>query len=168
MSDVVFGVTVAGRPAELEGAGSVIGPCTNTLPLRVQAGRGPAIEWLRGLQATQKRMERYAYTPLAQIQRWSGIRPPSRLFESLLVFQNWLPIEELCSRETGLRVWRCWEEEETPEPLTLAVEFGRSYSFRLIYDRSRFNAVDAAGLLDQLHALLTGIIDSPARPLAAP
>ncbi len=165
--DVVFGITVAGRPMELEGASSVIGMCINTIPLRVQTGGGPAIEWLRELQAAKKRMERHAHAPLAQLQRWSGIRPPSRLFESLVVFQNMLPVEELRSSETGLHVRRCWEDEETPEPLTLVVLLGRSYSFRLIYDRSRFNAVDAAGLLDQLHALLTGIIDSPARPLAS-
>ena len=41
-SDVVFGVTVSGRPAELAGVETMIGLFINTVPLRVRldAGRG--------------------------------------------------------------------------------------------------------------------------------
>ena len=38
--DVVFGVTVAGRPAELAGIEHMVGLFINTLPLRVQAAAG--------------------------------------------------------------------------------------------------------------------------------
>ena len=40
--DVVFGVTVAGRPPEIAGIESMVGLFINTLPLRVQAAAGKA------------------------------------------------------------------------------------------------------------------------------
>ena len=41
-SDVVFGVTVAGRPAELAGVEQMVGLFINTLPLRLKLAAGAA------------------------------------------------------------------------------------------------------------------------------
>ena len=50
--DVVFGVTVSGRPAELSGIESAIGLFINTLPLRVRIDPDASCAtWLEGLQA---------------------------------------------------------------------------------------------------------------------
>ena len=49
--DVVFGVTVAGRPAELAGVESMVGLFINTLPLRVALPPAkPLCDLLRQLQ----------------------------------------------------------------------------------------------------------------------
>ncbi|HVR97730.1 MAG TPA: condensation domain-containing protein, partial [Thermoanaerobaculia bacterium] len=49
--DVVYGVTVSGRPAALPGVESMIGLFINTLPARVRTAPGePLVPWLRGFQ----------------------------------------------------------------------------------------------------------------------
>jgi Condensation domain len=55
--DVVFGVTVAGRPPEVAGIENMVGLFINTLPLRVQLPPGTALlELLRQVQASQSRL----------------------------------------------------------------------------------------------------------------
>src|SRR6185295_10976226 len=51
-SDVVFGATVSGRPAELAGVETMVGLFINTLPVRVRLhGEQSVKDWLRQLQA---------------------------------------------------------------------------------------------------------------------
>ena len=52
--DVVFGVTVSGRPAELPEVERTVGLFVNTLPLRVALPPGETVlDWLREVQARQ-------------------------------------------------------------------------------------------------------------------
>src|SRR5204862_4632423 len=52
--DVVFGTTVAGRPADLPGVESMVGMFINTVPTRVRVRGGQALaDWLRGIPAAQ-------------------------------------------------------------------------------------------------------------------
>src|SRR4029453_12112234 len=55
--DVVFGVTVAGRPSEIAGIESMIGLFINTLPLRVKLPPSqPLLELLKQVQDSQSRL----------------------------------------------------------------------------------------------------------------
>ncbi|MYW17745.1 hypothetical protein GT039_19680, partial [Streptomyces sp. SID2955] len=61
-SDVVFGTTVSGRPAELPGVTSMVGLFINTLPTRVRVdGRRPLLDWLRELQTAQSESRRHDF-----------------------------------------------------------------------------------------------------------
>src|SRR5262249_43810227 len=54
LNDVVFGISVAGRPADLPGVETIVGLFTNTLPLRVFVPAGMEVDsWLRELQERQ-------------------------------------------------------------------------------------------------------------------
>ncbi|NJR32102.1 MAG: hypothetical protein HC778_03590 [Chamaesiphon sp. CSU_1_12] len=82
--DVVFGVTVSGRPAALAGVEEIVGLFINTLPLRVAIpDEIEVLPWLQTLQAQQQEIDRYAYTPLVEIQGWSEIPAGAALFESI-------------------------------------------------------------------------------------
>ncbi len=88
--DVLFGYTVAGRPAELEGVEAMIGFFINTLPLRVSVPpEALLLPWLQELQTRQAEARRYDYTPLFQIQAWAHLPADQALFESLLGFENY-------------------------------------------------------------------------------
>ncbi|HEX8616450.1 MAG TPA: amino acid adenylation domain-containing protein, partial [Thermoanaerobaculia bacterium] len=70
--DVVFGVTVSGRPAELAGYEQMVGPFINTLPLRVAIDDStPFDTWLRGLQKEAGTLREFEFSRLVDIQRWS-------------------------------------------------------------------------------------------------
>ena len=84
--DVVFGVTVAGRPPELTGIESMVGLFINTLPLRLKLPPGqPLLELLKGLQDSQSRLMAHQHLGLAEIQGLSrtgrAVRYPDRVRE---------------------------------------------------------------------------------------
>ncbi|MGW1031999.1 amino acid adenylation domain-containing protein [Streptomyces antibioticus] len=90
-SDVVFGATVSGRPADLPGVESMIGSFINTLPVRV--GLDPAVpfaEAVGALQRQQSDLLDHHHVSLAEIQRATGL---GELFDSILVFENY-PLDD--------------------------------------------------------------------------
>ena len=87
--DVLFGVTVSGRPATLPGVESMIGLFINTLPLRAAIPtRTSLLSWLNDLQEQQAALQQYEYSSLTDIQGWSEVPRGVPLFESIFVFEN--------------------------------------------------------------------------------
>ena len=73
--DVVFGVTVAGRPPEIAGIEGMVGLFINTLPLRVKLPSAkPVRDLLKEVQDQSVETDHYQYLGLAEIQslRWIG------------------------------------------------------------------------------------------------
>jgi len=89
--DVVFGAAFAGRPAELEGAGEIVGPFVNNVPIRTKLnGAAPARAFLREFHSHLLELSPHQFTPLEQIQSWTEVPWRNRLFDSLVVVQNYL------------------------------------------------------------------------------
>jgi hypothetical protein len=122
--EVLFGVTVAGRPAELAGVEVMVGLFINTLPLRVQvAGGSQLLPWLKGLQAQQVELRQYEYSPLAQVQGWSEVPRGSPFFESIVVFENY-PIDASLKEQGGtltIHHTRSFEQSNYPIDISPAV-----------------------------------------------
>ncbi|MDZ5634894.1 non-ribosomal peptide synthetase [Janthinobacterium sp. GMG1] len=90
--DVIFGVTSAGRPADLPGAQDMLGVFINTLPLRLQPRGALALgEFLRAVQQENVEIREYEQSPLVDIQKQAG--HGGALFDTLMVFQN-LPMAQ--------------------------------------------------------------------------
>jgi non-ribosomal peptide synthetase component F len=97
--DVVFGVTVAGRPAELAGVEHMVGLFINTLPLRLQLRPElPLSALLRQTQDSQSRLMAHQHLGLAEIQQAAGV---GDLFDTLLVFENY-PVDRAGLAAAGL------------------------------------------------------------------
>ena len=169
--DVVFGTTVSGRPAALDGVERMIGLFINTLPVRAEVE--PAedlVAWLKALQTRQLELREYEYSPLAQVQSWSGAGVGQPLFESILVFENY-PVQGTeatagAGTDEDLRVTSVRVFERTHYPLTLIVAPGRELSLLLGYDGARFEAGTVERVLEHLRTLLEGMPDAAGRPLA--
>ena len=103
--DVVFGVTVAGRPPEVAGIERMVGLFINTLPLRVRLPPGtPLLELLRQVQDSQSRLMAHQHLGLAEIQGLAGL---GELFDTLVVFENY-PVDHagLAAEVGGLAAHR--------------------------------------------------------------
>ncbi|MFG3393970.1 amino acid adenylation domain-containing protein [Streptomyces parvus] len=84
--DVMFGVTVSGRPEEVPEIESAIGLFINTIPARVTLDPGePLIELCRRIQRDAARQRSHGYTGLSEIQRANG---RGNLFDTLMIFHN--------------------------------------------------------------------------------
>lgn len=88
--DVVFGAAFSGRPAELPGAERIVGPFVNNLPVRARFGESDRVgEWLARFQRHQVELGRFQHTSLRRVHEWSEVPTRDRLFESLVVVQNY-------------------------------------------------------------------------------
>ncbi len=77
--DVLYGATVAGRPASLTNADEMIGLFINTLPVRVRVtAESPLLSWLKSLQAEQVSVREYEHSPLIEVQASSEAAPGGR------------------------------------------------------------------------------------------
>ncbi|GGW11093.1 non-ribosomal peptide synthetase [Streptomyces libani subsp. rufus] len=165
-SDVVFGTTVSGRPAELPGVTTMVGLFINTLPTRARVdGTRPLLDWLRDLQAAQSEARRHDFVSLAQVQSWSEVPGGTGLFDSIVVFENY-PFDEGALARHGLAMEQEQDLEPTNYPLSVVVAPGDTLDVHLDYDPAAFDATTVRALGESLRALLTGMAADPDRPLA--
>ncbi|QSQ23764.1 non-ribosomal peptide synthase/polyketide synthase [Pyxidicoccus parkwayensis] len=156
--DVLFGNTVAGRPAELPGSESMVGLFINSLPTRVRipSATAPLLPWLQALQAAQLEQRQYEHTPLVQIQAASAVPRGTPLFESLVVFENY-PLDTSVLSSPSLKVEDVQGFEATNYPLTLSVLPGEALRLRAVYESPRFERAGLEQVLRHWRNALEGL-----------
>ncbi|WP_326549184.1 amino acid adenylation domain-containing protein [Mycolicibacterium sp. ND9-15] len=88
-SDVVFGVTVAGRPGELAGVETMVGLFINTVPLRIRLDPAARVgSQCVALQREAAKLRDHGYLPHNELRSLAGI---GELFDTLLVYENFPP-----------------------------------------------------------------------------
>ena len=137
--DVVFGVTVAGRPAALAGVDAMIGMFINTLPARVRLDDGRSLtDWLQSLQTDRAEDRRFDHSALSDVQRWAGVDSGVSFLETLFVFENYPASEE--ANPSGLVFDSLEFHEQSNYPLSLLVVPGSPWRLILVHDPGRVSA----------------------------
>ncbi|MFE2945185.1 amino acid adenylation domain-containing protein, partial [Streptomyces sp. NPDC059255] len=158
-SDVVFGTTVSGRPADLPGSGDILGLFINTQPVRVRVDpRLTVSEWLGDLQAAQVEARRYEDIALSDLD--TELPPGAPLFDSLLVFENY-PIDTEGTERFGLSLRDIEVNETTNYPLAMTAYAGDRLRFDLGYDPARFDGETVRRLAAQVEHLLHALSADP-------
>jgi condensation domain-containing protein len=165
--EVVYGTTVSGRPAEMKGVERMVGLFINTLPVRVRVeGEEDVGEWLRRIQRQQVEMREYEYSPLVEIQKWSGLPPGTPLIETMVTFQNY-PKHNARGEQSGtLRIARVRGIEDSNYPLTLVSGLGPGLWLQVFYDPRHFESTKIARLSKQLEVLLNVLSTGKFRKVA--
>ncbi|MFI9100862.1 amino acid adenylation domain-containing protein [Streptomyces fildesensis] len=148
-TDVVFGTTVSGRPAELPGIEDIIGMFINTIPVRaaVQPGRTFA-ETAKLLQERQVGLLDHHHLGLADIQRAAGHR---ELFDTVISFQNF-PLQHALPdlSGAGLEVTAAESTDASHYPFVFHAFPGERLELRITYQPGLLDAGAARILLDRL------------------
>ncbi|WP_235217099.1 non-ribosomal peptide synthase/polyketide synthase [Archangium violaceum] len=157
--DVLFGLTVSGRPPELPGIETMVGLFINSIPVRIRipASSSPLIPWLHQLRSQQLELQQHEHTPLVSIHASSALPRTAPLFESLLVVENYPLDESLQRNATSLDIRDVHTSERTNFPLTLAVHPGSRIQLRATYDSARFDSALLQQALSHWCALLRGL-----------
>jgi acyl carrier protein len=176
-SDVVFGTTVSGRPAELPGVETMIGLFINTLPLRVAVPVGDRVwSWLAELQARHLEARTYETCSAGEIHQWSGLPGSVPLYESLLVFENYPAqsrhVQDAAGADASSSGMQLASTDGTisaitRHPLTLiGEEAGSDLRVVLLYDDLRLDGGDVARIGAHLQTVLSGFVTGPEPSLA--
>ena len=166
----MFGVTVAGRPAELRGVETIVGVFVNALPLRVQIDRAASvIDCARSVQRRQIEMREYEHTPLLQIQGWSEIPRGRAMFEHILDVGNY-PVDSigntLRESSSGFRTTaNPAVAERTNYPLVATVFPGPEIRLQIVYDRDIYAPETAKRLLTHWEHVLVEMARQPEQPV---
>ncbi|GJL56403.1 MAG: hypothetical protein NPIRA02_35350 [Nitrospirales bacterium] len=164
--DVVFGITVSGRPPELPNVESMIGLFLNTLPLRVQLDPALSVlEWLQILFTKNIDIREYEYAPLSHIQRWSDVKNGQPLFESLLLFENYPMEHGFEGVQQTLTLSDVTINSQTHYPLTVDVNPGPPLQVTVSYARGRFSDRTITQILQHYRMLLETIVREPTQCL---
>ncbi len=175
--DVVFGLALAGRPADVPGIDRMIGVTISNLPARVRLDRNqPVAKWLAEVQDSQTELQQFAHTPLDRVQAWSGVPWRMRLFESILVFQHHGADEALTTwLGPSLSVEPVRVATTTAYPVTITIGGDRELALQISADARMFNRGDvqyiAGGLRSALATMMTnagatvgGVLDALPEP----
>ncbi|HEY0640604.1 MAG TPA: amino acid adenylation domain-containing protein, partial [Pseudonocardiaceae bacterium] len=182
--DVVFGATVSGRAAEVDGVESMVGLFINTLPMRLRAHPAEGLADVLGrFQAEQAALLDHQHLGLAELARAAGA--PGELFDTLVVVENY-PLDRALLGGAGLRIADVQVHDATHYPLSLmalppshravspvppasaadAAADGDGW-LRLEYDPARLDEAVVRRVAGRLAALLGTLAADPDRPVAA-
>ncbi len=163
----VFGAAYSGRPPEISGIEGMVGPCVNNLPVRANiAAEMPASSWLKQLQREQFNASQHQYNSIEQIQSWSGIPWRHRLFDSLIVFQNYASGGATERLSESVTVEIADAPESTNYPLTLTVVPGGKLRLKMLYRPEQFEAANIRRILSDLGSVLRAIAKAPGAKLS--
>ena len=85
-NDVVFGVTVSGRPAELTGVESMVGLFINTVPFRVRLDDDASVgAQCLAVQRQSALLREHSHLGHTQLRAFGGV---GEMFDTLLVYEN--------------------------------------------------------------------------------
>ncbi|WP_424215830.1 amino acid adenylation domain-containing protein (plasmid) [Streptomyces sp. BI20] len=166
--DLVFGVTVSGRPADVPGVERMVGLLINTLPARLRVRPELSlVDLLSGLQREQGRLLPHQNLGLTEIQEEAGV---GTLFDTLMVFQNY-PTSPDPDPGTGSqdrpRVTEAYSVDATHYPLGLTVFPGDRLTLRLDHQADVVDRKRAERLLSWLVRTAEAVAEDPTRPLSA-
>jgi amino acid adenylation domain-containing protein/non-ribosomal peptide synthase protein (TIGR01720 family) len=162
--DVVFGMTVEGRPVDLARSREMVGLFINTVPVRVRVPRHARIpEWLNDLQLLQAEARQFEYSPLSRIQQWSGAPPGTRLFETILSVQS--APETIAAARSDSDTEAVEFYEKTNYPIAATAAFDPNLALQIRCADARIPAAATDRLAEQWKALLLSLVSDQERTL---
>lgn len=145
--DVLCGLTVSGRPPDLDGAEAIVGSFVNNVPVRLRIDRGrPLAEWVRAVQRDQMRRQPFEHVSLRDIRAWADVPYPRPLFDTLLLLNV---ADEQAPEWPGIEIRPLVATLDAAYPLLLAAGAdGPNLELTLVHD----DVFDAGGLLTGVSA----------------
>lgn len=159
--DIVYGIAISGRAGGFDGVESVVGQCTNSLPVRISLDdRMTAAQLLQTIHAANGDVQSHNGLSSSQVAELAGLARGTPLYSSNFIFENVpraasaegdLPIKTLASK--WVDGWHF--------PLRVFVVPEDTTWIRFAYDPSRFAAGDVAALAARFMRNLAAISAAP-------
>ena len=136
-SEVIFGTTVSGRKADIQGIEDVAGLFINTIPLRVVLEQTESVKDIitQVNQVLDERSE-FENTSLTDIKSFTGTNREGEQFDTIVVVENY-PIDEELYEDTDIIKLVPTSVIERPNfDFTLVVSINEQIEFRIIYNEA--------------------------------
>jgi tyrocidine synthetase-3 len=163
--DVIFGMTVSGRPSTLPASERMTGLFINTVPVRVKFEDSETVGALAArMQEQISGGEPFHFLPLSEIQDVTA--PRARLLDHLLTFENYPVGDALRAsagvRVAGLEISQESSHERTNYPLAIAIAPGERLRFSFCYLDNRYSAALMERVAEALQTVLVSFVPEKA------
>ncbi|MFD0266206.1 amino acid adenylation domain-containing protein [Streptomyces sp. NPDC127106] len=160
-TDVVFGATVSGRPAELPGVEGMVGLFINTVPVRVRLDPAQSLaDLLVRLQREQAALLDHHHLGLTDIHR---ITAQPSLFDTMIAFENYpFDPDALPADGIGVSIGEPDVRDGVHYPLALLATPGDRLHLRMDHDVELLPVATAEALRDLLLGVLERVAQDPA------
>lgn len=158
---ICYGVTVSGRPYQMEGADKMAGLFINTVPeaLHIEADDS-FISIAQQIKELEFEREAYEYHTAGQIHQWSGYPGAKAMFESLLVFDEYHHQEPQSEKSFQISFEDQWYRGgTTSEPVTLLINAGEKVRFECIGLTQFQNSEALLAIKNQFQQMLNSILN---------
>ncbi|KAF6582685.1 MULTISPECIES: non-ribosomal peptide synthetase [Paenibacillus] len=161
--DVLFGVTVSGRSANIADIENIVGLFINTVPLRIKnSSEDEILNLLYQVQNEIQQREGYDNTPIVDIKECSEFHNQDELFDSIVVVENY-PLD---TQQFGIKEKLTFDSYSMHEVnnfnLTVGVELWQEQiEICLSYDEEIFNYDFIKRLAQHFENILQTIIHTP-------
>ena len=155
-SDVVFGVTVSGRQIDMTGIEEMVGIFINTLPLRIQLNISDSLfTLLHQIQTSTVNLQNNTQIPLSLIHSFTNVGNKG-LFDTVIVYQNFPPIEENLNETTRFKIIDCVDVYEYP--LKIVVSPGEELELRFSYNTLCFTQETIEAYISDMSHIIENMI----------
>lgn len=158
--DIIFGTTVSGRNADLEGIERSVGLYINTLPCRIQTFEKENVRAL--LQRVEKEIrerEPNECISLTEIQSDSRNSSGESLFSTLLVIENY-PIAKPIDGQGKVQLKVSSAREATHYDMTLSVQLEEKIKINLLFQKGKYHIETAKRVVEHLNNILESIAEN--------
>lgn len=163
-NDVVFGMVVSLRPAEIKGVESIVGLLINTVPVRINTKQEDSFATLvQQVQRQAMQADRHQYFPLADIQSSSALK--QNLLDHVFVAGNYLVDEQVEGMEQQMQVSNVRSQAQVNYDFSIYVSAGEGIRVRfnyngVVYSKEYINQVSA-----HYHTILSEVLAAPEKLL---
>ena len=163
---MVFGTTVSGRPAELQGIEETVGLFINTLPLRVRTYPGETVsELARQINHDLQKMRPYENTSLPDIKQCSQLSKNGDLFDSLVVVENYPLDRRLGTCSSQLSIISYSMHETSNYDLTVGITMDEDIGVTITYKKQLFDNETIVKLTGHFISILETVADTPGKKI---
>jgi amino acid adenylation domain-containing protein len=160
--EVMYGVTVSGRGGGMEGIEKMVGMCINTVAVREEVEEEEEVmRWMKKKQEGMMEMMEYEHSALVKVGGWSEIGRGERMFESIVVYENYPVDKEIKEWKGSLSFKKVTTKEKTGYPLLLVVLPQKRLTLRLVYDSALIDINTVKRMAGHLKRLLESIAENP-------
>jgi len=165
--DVVFGTTISGRSAKVDGIEEMVGLFINTLPLRVQIESGVKTrDLLKRIYNALHEREAYEHTSLVTIHKCMELEGNEQLFDTIVVIENYPLESRLMLEESPLTVDSYAMVESTHYDLTVGITIFNGIHVDFAYNGDGFEKESVIRLSGHFRKVLGEIVKNPDKEVA--
>lgn len=159
---ICYGVTVSGRPFQMEDADKMAGLFINTVPEAILIEPDASfISIAQQIKELEFEREAHEYHTAGVIHQWSGYPGAKSLFESLLVFDEYNHQEPQFERSLQISFEDRWYRGgTTSEPVTMLINAGDKVQFECIGLTQYLNSDAIHTIQRQFQQMLNGILNN--------